>query len=278
MMYNCAKGVNYMNIGILYVATGRYICFWDEFYTSAKKYLFPNDNLKFFVFTDAEKIEHQDNNDVVKIFAKSSGWPESTCDRFSFFADNEELYKDIDYLYHFNANMKFIGTIDHEIIPKEENGYICATLWLNHKLKGNPEKYPYDRNPKSLAYIPYGEGKHYFMGGVHGGRTKEYLQMCRALENNMKEDFANGVMAAWHDESHINKYLLDKNPLIIQPQYAIPENWKFKGYTKNIKGLLLDKKHWRYGGIDYLRGITDTKITPFKYWMIKIAKILKIKV
>ena len=214
-----------MNIGILYIATGRYICFWDEFYTSAKKYLFPNDNLKFFVFTDAEKIEHQDNNDVVKIYAKSSGWPASTCDKFTFFADNEELYKDIDYLYHFNANMKFIGTIDHEIIPKEENGYICATLWLNHKL------------PKSLAYIPYDEGKYYYMGGVHGGRTKEYLQMCRALENNMKEDFANGVMAAWHDESHINKYLLDKNPLII-----------------------------------------PKKITPFKYWMIKIAKILKIKV
>ena len=97
--------------------------------------------------------------------------------------------------------------------------------------------------------------------------------MCKEIENSIRKDFQNGIIAIWHDESHLNKYMLDKNPLIIPPQYAIPENWKYKGYTKNRKGLLLNKLHWKYGGHSYLRGITDKKITPLKYWISKITNI-----
>ena len=82
-------------------------------------------------------------------------------------------YDDCDYLFHFNANMKFIAPIGDEILPQKENGYICVCEWLNHKLKSTPDKFPYERNKESLAYIPIGEGKHYFMSGVHGGRKKE---------------------------------------------------------------------------------------------------------
>lgn len=262
-----------MNIGILYIATGRYICFWDEFYKSAKQHLFPNHNVHYFVFTDSPHINFEENDDVTRIFAQSSKWPISVCDKFAILLSGKKLYDDCDYLFHFNANMKFIAPIGDEILPQKENGYICVCEWLNHKLKSTPDKFPYERNKESLAYIPIGEGKHYFMSGVHGGRKKEYLKMCQDIEDSIRKDFQNGIIAIWHDESHMNKYLVDKNPLIIPPEYAIPENWRIKGYTKNRKGLLLDKKHWKYGGHSYLRGITDKKITPLKYWISKITNI-----
>lgn len=259
-----------MKIAILYIATGRYICFWREFYESAKKFLFPNCNVHYFVHTDANTIDFEENNDVTKIFAQSSKWPISVCDKFAILLSAKEYYKDYDYVFHFNANMKFVAPIGTEIIPKEENGYLCVCEWLNHKLKGEADKFPYERNPESSAYIPYGKGKHYFMSGVHGGRAKEYIAMCSELEENVRKDFANGIIAIWHDESHMNKYFLDKNPYIIPPEYAYPENWKHKDIKKKVKGLLLDKKHWKYGGHAYLRGITDRKITPLKYWINKL--------
>lgn len=262
-----------MNIGILYMATGRYICFWEEFYKSAKEFLFTNHNVHFYVYTDAEEIKFGKNSDVTKIFAQSSKWPISVCDKYAILLSGRELYKELDYLFHFNANMKFIAPIGDEILPKEEHGHIGACEWLNHKLKGNPDNYPYDRNEKSLAYVPYGQGKHYFMGGVHGGRRDEYIQMCKTLESNIRDDFSRGVMALWHDESHINKYLLDKNPLIIPCQYAIPENWKYKGYIKNRRGLLLNKAHYKYGGHAYLRGESDKKATALQYWIKKLFNI-----
>ena len=171
--------------------------------------------------------------------------------------------------------MKFIAPIGDEILPDKENGYLCACEWINHKLKGVVDNFPYERNSRSLAYIPYGEGSHYFMSGAFGGRTKEYIEMCSEIEDNIRRDFQDGIIAIWHDESHFNKYMLNKNPLIMPSGYIIPENWKIKSCKNNRRGLLLNKKHWKYGGQSYLRGISDKKITPFKYW---VSKLFNVKV
>lgn len=264
-----------MNIGVLCVATGRYVCFWDEFYKSAKEFLFKNHNVHFFVYSDASEINYEDNDDVTKLFAQSSKWPISVCDKFAILLSGKKFYKDFDYLFHFNINMKFIAPIGDEILPDKDNGYLCACEWVNHKLKGVVDNFPYERNSRSLAYIPYGEGSHYFMSGAFGGRTKEYIEMCSEIEDNIRRDFQDGIIAIWHDESHFNKYMLNKNPLIMPSGYIIPENWKIKSCKNNRRGLLLNKKHWKYGGQSYLRGISDKKITPFKYW---VSKLFNVKV
>lgn len=264
-----------MNIGVLCVATGRYVCFWDEFYKSAKEFLFKNHNVHFFVYSDASEINYEDNDDVTKLFAQSSKWPISVCDKFAILLSGKKFYKDFDYLFHFNINMKFIAPIGDEILPDKNNGYLCACEWINHKLKGVVDNFPYERNSRSLAYISYGEGSHYFMSGAFGGRTKEYIEMCSEIEDNIRRDFQDGIIAIWHDESHFNKYMLNKNPLIMPSGYIIPENWKIKSCKNNRRGLLLNKKHWKYGGQSYLRGISDKKITPLKYW---VSKLFNVKV
>ena len=72
--------------------------------------------------------------------------------------------------------------------------------------------------------------------------------MCSEIEDNIRRDFQDGIIAIWHDESHFNKYMLNKNPLIMPSGYIIPENWKIKSCKNNRRGLLLNKKHWKYGG------------------------------
>ena len=110
------------------------------------------------------------------------------------------------------------------------------------------------------------------MGGLHGGKSESYVKMCEELDKMTKEDMAKNVVAKFHDESYINKYMLDKNPLYIKPNYAMPVNWKIKGLDKN-KAVILKKHHYKYGGHAYLRGETDKKITPLKYWLNKIFKL-----
>ena len=41
-----------MKIAILYICTGKYYIFWENFYNSAQKNLFPYETKHFFVFSD----------------------------------------------------------------------------------------------------------------------------------------------------------------------------------------------------------------------------------
>jgi hypothetical protein len=257
-----------MKIGIMYLATGRYICFWEEFFKSAEKFLFPEHEKVYFVLTDNEHIYAEENDNVKKYFYPKLSWPEAGLMKYDAFLKAKEEFKDIDYLYYFNANMVFIDKIGDEILPDEKNGNLAIAVWANFWHNRDNLEYPYNRDVNCWAYIPEKQGEYYFMGGLYGGKTKEFVEMCEFLNGKIKEDLEKDVIA--HDESYANKFMLDKNPLIITPNYAMPQNWKIEGFKDNIKAVILKKHHYKYGGHAYLRGETDKKITPLKWWLNKV--------
>lgn len=59
-----------------------------------------------------------------------------------------------------------------------------------------------------MAFIPMGVGRDYVTGAVNGGETEAYLKFCHLLDKRINQDLAKGVIALWHDESHINWYAL----------------------------------------------------------------------
>ena len=252
------------NIAMLYIATGRYIVFFDEYYKSMEKNFLPEDNKTYFVWTDSDR---QFPQNVIKIPTENLGWPKATLYRYKLFQNAWDKLKDFDYMYYLNANMLAVRPIRHEIIPSEEQG-ITATLHPGYyKSVGN---LPYDRNPKSTAYIPHTSPQHeaqekYFMGGFNGGTTKGFKHLIDTIADNTNIDEQNGVIAKWHDESHLNRYLYDKNPLILPPMYGYPEtrvgsHATHNEFHKTHKLLIMDKSNPRWGGHQYLRGQTDTKI------------------
>jgi histo-blood group ABO system transferase len=90
-----------------------------------------------------------------------------------------------------------------------------------------PEQRSYDRNPKSLAYVPQGEeGEYYYAGGFNGGKTDKFLEMAEIIADRVNKDLDNKVIAKWHDESHLNRYLID-NPatLTLSPNYCFDEQF-----------------------------------------------------
>ena len=55
------------SIGILYICTGPYVLFWEDFYKSFQKRFLIDFEKHYFVFTDAEEIYGQENQNVKKI-------------------------------------------------------------------------------------------------------------------------------------------------------------------------------------------------------------------
>jgi hypothetical protein len=233
-------------IGVLYICTGKYNVFWDDFYSSAENYLLPGYSKTYFVFTDAAYIAGEENENVRRIYQDNLGWPGNSLMRFAMFNSIQQtLLDECDFVFFFNSNMKFEDTVNEEIIPVHE-----GLVALNHYgfYQAHPDTFPYDRNPDCLANIPFGHGKYYFAGALMGGRTSAFLELSQILSQTIYTDLERNIQALWFDESYYNQHLLDKFPKVLSPSYGYPEGWYL---PFPLKILLRDKNKW--GGYDVLR-------------------------
>lgn len=246
------------DIAVLYIMTNRYTVFWKDFYKSAEKNFLPHHNKHYFVFTDDEKIPLPEN--ATRLKAKYKDFPDVTLKRYEMFLEIEDQLKKYDYVYFFNANALFLQPINEEIFPSEKQGLMVVhhpAFWKQLYLA------TYERNPKSTAYIPYGQEKYYVQGSFNGGHINAFINMSKECAKNVQLDEQNNIMAIWHDESHLNKYIQDKEPLIMTPQYNYSEDCdnehSYAIPQDEIKMILREKENHQYGGRKYLRGFTDKK-------------------
>ena len=69
--------------------------------------------------------------------------------------------------------------------------------------------------------------------------------MSEVLADRVSKDLENGVIALWHDESQMNRYLIDNPPtLSLTPSYCFAE--EFMGnpkYPYEPKIIALKKNH-----------------------------------
>lgn len=215
-------------VAVLYICTGQYVLLWPEFYVSAEKYLLKNCEVHYFIFTDAETVEGENENPRVhRVYQEQLEWPFATLMRFDIFLKNEDKLKDFDYLYFFNSNAELTAPITEEnFLPRPEKGE--QMVFVEHPAfyyRPNYE-FTYDRNPHCKAYIPMGLGKYYVCGGVNGGETEAFLKFSRILDKRIKQDLKKGIIATWHDESHINWYVFThRHYRILDASYCWPDGW-----------------------------------------------------
>lgn len=221
-----------MKVAVLYICTGKYNVFFKGFYESATKYLFHNAEKKFFVWTDDDDLV-RDLSNVTIIHKDCDGFPADSLFRFEMFLQVEDELEKYDYIYFIQSNAEFLQPVGDEIFPDESG--LSMGIWGGKMLKKPVCFYPYERNKKSLAYVaPYGKNYVYFMGGINGGRSKEYLEMIRTLAANIRNDYDRGIVAVVHDQSHINAYLRSHTCKIIPQEYCWPEEWESNFYPKMI--------------------------------------------
>jgi hypothetical protein len=215
-----------MKIAILYICTGKYSIFWDDFYKSSEQFLLPDHCKHYFLFTDSNEITSKDR--IHKIYQSKRGFPLDSLLRFEMFMTITEELKSYDYVFFFNSNILFVSNVGNEILPDDSHEGIAGFLhpgYYNKKVFW----FPYEKRKKSTAYIsPKTEKLKYFMGAANGGRSKDYLKLIETCYKNTKSDWQKGIIANYHDESHLNRYVAGKQILELSPAYLYPEDSKLK--------------------------------------------------
>lgn len=235
--YEMKKNSYRDKIAIVYLAIGVYDVFWDEFYRSSEKFLFPDCEKEYFLFTDSKKLLSLQLSNVTVYYHKDEGWVKNVIAKNECILQLKDKLQEQDFLFYINANVEIKDTIlGKDILPKRENDFL-SILSFDHYSNIDKKLYPYERNPESAAYIPYDKGVYYFQSGFYGGRFKEILELVSQCARYAKIDMDNGMMAIWHDESYLNKYLLDHKPKIIGSTFFSQEGRNIKS-----KAIFLDKR------------------------------------
>ncbi len=213
-----------MRIAILYICTGKYSVFWPEFYGSFQRHFLPTCEKHFFVFSDTITVDDCESN-VTIIPRECKGFPADSLFRYDMFIGIEQIVRDYDFTFFMNSNMLCVEDVGTDILPLEKDEYLVFTESFGY-LGRNPRIFPFERNRKSKAYIPYVKNYHYkyVLGGVNGGRTPEYFSFIHQMSEAIRDDDNRGVMAIYHDESHVNRFFYDHpNCKLLSYEYASAE-------------------------------------------------------
>lgn len=246
-----------MKIGIIYIVTGVYIKFWDGFYASSQRFFCVDAEKSYEVFTDSAQLASKELSDVRMHLIEDKGWIVNVSSKSKFICEIKDQLTCYDYLFYLNGNFKFIAPIYcGEILPQAEHGYLTG-LSFDHYSTISPDQYPYDRNENCGAFIPYGQGKTYFQGGFYGGRTQEVLALSAWCRDAIEGDFQKKVIARFHDESYINRYLLARHPKVLNDQYAFQDIWPYEG---EYKAIILNKE--AVVGEEGLRDVKQNYVDP----------------
>jgi histo-blood group ABO system transferase len=87
--------------------------------------------------------------------------------------------------------------------------------------------FTYEYRTTGRAYVHPREGRRYYAGGFQGGRAAVYVEAMRAMDAAIADDERRGIVACWHDESHWNRYLIDRPPSVeLSHDYCCPAPWR----------------------------------------------------
>lgn len=197
-------------VGVLVVATGRYVSFVSQLLTDLSLYFLPGYNVSAVIFTDEPHPPGCTVQRCRVVPHVRYGWPYDTllrwegahhfslCYPFFFLNQNIAAYanasavlSDFDFLFAIDADMRIEATVGSEIF-----GPLVGVLHPAYH-SAAVKDFTYEQsNAHSAAYIAPGEGHHYFAGGVSGGERAKFLEMARAISAGARRDLANGAFVA----------------------------------------------------------------------------------
>ncbi len=206
-------------IGILLISTLKYKQFVQPLLNQIDEFFLPGYEKTIFLFTD-ELQELTSKSKVVQTLIHPYKYPEVTLLRFSFFNQENDKLKEMDYLFYMDADVAIVNTVWKEILNPLTVVHHCG--FYRNGGWGSPNV---DTN--STAYFDEEYRKEYVMGGFNGGEAEYFLYMSEILARNIEEDERKGVRAEWFDESHLNYFistLADRSKVkVLSPSYCLVE-------------------------------------------------------
>uniref|UniRef100_UPI0009B4043C N-acetyllactosaminide alpha-1,3-galactosyltransferase-like n=1 Tax=Monopterus albus TaxID=43700 RepID=UPI0009B4043C len=203
----------------------RYLdAYLETFLTSAEKHFMLGLPVTYYVFTDLpEKVPNielapQRSLKVIKV-EKYSRWQDISMMRMKIISETieSEICHHFIYVFCFDVDQEFKGRFGSEALGES------VALLHAHYYKLPKERFTYDRNPKSKAFMETGD--FYYHAAIFGGLWQNVKKLADTCYLTIMEDKINGVEAEWHDESHLNKYFwLQKPSKLLSPEYCWDES------------------------------------------------------
>ena len=246
-----------MKIAILNISIGEYICFWKKFYLSAEKNFLIDCDKEYFVFTDSAFLYQETDKKVHKIYCEDMGWPYNTMKRFHLFLSIEKELMKFDYVIFVNANAVFRQCLTSKIVLTGKDIITVEHPGMHFKKK---EELPFEVREESSAFVPMEQRDIYVQGALIGGYIPQFMEFIKKMDQWIGEDLKKGIVAVWHDESFLNKYVAEnKNVQVLGWQYLKYEEYVMpyqpvielrnkKKYLTKANGRFKGRNAW-YSGI-----------------------------
>ncbi len=230
-----------MKIGFSVVATNKYLDLGINCLKAIKQYVKIKDATVIpFLFTNHHPRNVNLPFDYNHINIQHLPWPMLTLLRYQNFIHFQDEFKDCDYIYYIDADLRIVDTIGEEIL-----GDFVVTRHPGFVNCISANQFTYERNPNSKCGISYNQGIDYYIGSFNGGAKDKFLSASLVMRDWLNEDLKNNYIPIYHDESALNKYcLLNPPSKILPPNYCSPENWPhIPAIFGPPKILALDKNH-----------------------------------
>lgn len=211
-----------MKIAILTIATNKYKEFLYPLISSIEKYFVVSVKKDYYLFTD-EPLNWFNNYSIINTKIDHEPWPYITLKRFEYISKVVDQLKDYDYVIYFDSDMEFVRSLpDFNIGDKKYIGVCHPSAFRDN------EFWPVETNPSSTAYIPHKQNYLYIQGCLWGSTGHTIKNLVNTLKDNINTDLSNGIVAIWHDESHLNKFFTDnaQDVAILNSGFAFPEHWR----------------------------------------------------
>lgn len=238
-----------MEVNLLIIATNKYTCFLNDLLDSAYQNFLKDDKVTYHIFTDQVHeinylLEHKEYyRHIIVHEIEHKPYPYTTLYRFHFFKKYKKKLGNPDAHFYVDADCKFeLPITKDEIISSRTAVQHCGYVG---------ERGTYETNPESSSYVAENEGDTYFGGGFWGFQNDEFWKLVDTAIKMIDSDEKKGIVPVWHDESVLNRYLIDNLPTkILTPSFHYPENhqhiqgkWLRAGLSFECKVLLLNKNH-----------------------------------
>uniref|UniRef100_A0A8U7NJK8 Uncharacterized protein n=1 Tax=Corvus moneduloides TaxID=1196302 RepID=A0A8U7NJK8_CORMO len=184
----------------------RYTRFVQRFLESAERHLLQGSQVNYYTSTDSpEAIPHvqlQPGCRLVTIPIQNySSWQEMSMCRM------ETINQHVAEVSHRCLFCLDISMVSHSPWGPEILGDVVA-------------QFPCERRSSSAAFIPEGEGDFYCGGAVFGGLVRKVYELTKTCHMTILETKAKGIVAAWQEESHLNRHFLCHKPSkVLSPEY-----------------------------------------------------------
>ncbi|XP_069602507.1 N-acetyllactosaminide alpha-1,3-galactosyltransferase-like [Ranitomeya imitator] len=232
-------------VGLSVFAVGKYLdSYLEDFLDSANRFFMPGLPCIVYILTDrpldVPRIHKRYGMSITTLqVTNRARWQDISMMRMMDLRDLvlPLAHDQVDYLFCMDVDQIFTSNYGPEAL-----GDLVAQLHSGYYL-ANRKKYPLERNPLSVAFIPPWKSTFYYHGAVFGGKPTHLANLTSRCLEGILEDKKRGIEAIWQDESHLNRYLtLEHLPSkVLSPEYCWDNrlwlryhklSWAQKNYEK----------------------------------------------